>query len=410
MKNSIITYCILSLVALISCGEDRTNEYLEQTKENQWIYNTMKDVYLWKQNISEPKRSEFFTTQEKFFSSLLNKSDKASFFTLAQPTGDYGMSVALMRDPIAEKPSRVYALVMYVEPNSPAAIAGIERGTWITAVNGKQLTTSSESILKQGEQAKLATEYIEFDNETNQYFWVQSDTIEITASVPYDVCSIGMDSIYSIREKRVGYLLCNNFNGTEFIDNTSSILEEFIAQNTTDIIIDLRYNTGGETSNAAAFASMLVPAELADKPFCTLKDLNEEVDTVYNYTEQPFNIGDRNIFFIIGSDTKGAAELVVSSVNASRDMYEVMVVGQSTSGTNTVVEKFESPYGFSISPVTAVAYSSNGDILSPDGIKPDYTVNELELIKQSIHPLGNSREYLLYNTMYIISNGTLPVN
>lgn len=403
--NFLFTLLFISFITLISCGEDRTHEYLEQTKENQWIYTTMQNVYLWKEEIKAPAHSQYFTPYSKFFSSLLNKNDKASFLTDGTSTYNYGMRFALMRDPIAEKPSQVYALVLFVEPNSAADIAGIERGMWISAVNKKKLTTSSEKTLQQGDAAKLAMEYIEFDNEADRYFWVPNDTIEISPAAPYDICSIPFNSIYTERGKNIGYILCNNFDEENFIDKANDVIENFIAQDVSNIIIDLRYNTGGNIVNVASFASMLVPKDLAGTPFCTLKDNNETVVATYNYTEQQFCAGDRKIYFIIGKETKGTAELLVSSVNASRDMYDVYIIGEASAGMNLMTEEIISPYGFTINPVISVAYSSDGEILATDGIKTDFLFDELEQ-KNNIYPLGEKQEYLLYNTLYIIEYGT----
>lgn len=408
-KRNIFILCAISILTFFSCGEDRTHEYYELTKENQWIYNTMKDVYLWKEDIKTPERSYFFSTYSKFFSSLLNKNDKASFFTDDLSTDNYGMSVTLMRDPIAETPSKVYALVLYVEQGSVAHKAGIRRGTWISAVNNKELTISSESTLLQGDATKFKTEYIEFDNEENKHFWVQSDTIEIDASESHTVNNICLDSIYNVRSNKIGYLICNTFNGDDFTDKAHSAIEKFITNGVTNVIIDLRYNTGGNIANAARLASMLVPSEYAKTPFCILKDREEEIDTVYNFSEQPYNIGDKKVYFIIGEETAGTAELLVNSVNASRDMYDVLIIGATSAGINIMTESISSPYGFSISPAIAVAYCSNGDIQPVEGITPDYPVDELEN-KTNIYPLGEEQEYLLYNTFYIIANGTALTN
>ena len=42
------------------------------------------------------------------------------------------------------------------------------------------------------------------------------------------------------------------------------------------------------------------------------------------------------------------------------------------------------------------------------GIAVDYALQELADIKH-IKPLGDQQEYMLYNTTYLIVNGTLPV-
>lgn len=407
MKKNILIFYIISLVTLLSCGEDRTQEYYDLTKENQWIYSTMQEVYLWKEDIKTPERSEFFSASSKFFSSLLSKSDKASFFTDTVASHDYGMSVALMRDPIAEKPSQVYALVLSVEPNSPAGIAGIERGTWISAVNDKKLSTSSESTFKKGDAIKVATEYIDFDDEENRYFWVHSDTIEISQSTSYKVPAIHIDSVYTVRDKKIGYILCNNFNGDDFVAKANDVAEKFITQEVSDIIVDLRYNSGGNIENVVAFASLFAPSDIIGTPFAILKNNNEESDTTYNYNGQQFSLGDKKVYFIVGKSTKGTAELLVNSLNASRGMYEVFVIGENSAGVSIMVEEIKSPYGFAINPATAIICSSNDEILPADGVKPDYIFDELEH-KNTIYPLGEEQEYLLYNTIYIITMGSSP--
>lgn len=408
MRNSIFVLITLTLLTFVSCGEDRTHEFFEQTKENQWIYSTMKSHYLWSDKIKPQERSKFFVPPMNFFSSLLYKDDKASYFTDVVYKGDYGMEFVLKRDPILVNPSQVYALVLYVEPNSPAALAGIKRGTWISAVNKKRLTTSSTSQLQAGDEIKVATEYIEVDDSENKKFWVHGDTLTIGASAPYDLCDIIIDTVYTEREKNIGYILCNRFNNDDFVKNIDEICASFIAQNVTDVIVDLRYNTEGTISNAAYLASALVPTNLIGTPFCTLRKSENEIDTTYNYLQPQYTLSDKKVYFITGTATKGVAELLISSVNASRGAYEVMTVGENSAGSNVMVKNMQSPYGFSINPAIAYAYSSDGNIVSDKGILPDYSVDELGQI-DFIYPLGNTQEYLLYNTNYIISNGTLPM-
>ena len=91
------------------------------------------------------------------------------------------MSFAVMRDPIGIKPSNTYALVLFVEPGSPAADAGIERGMWIDAVNGNSITTSKYSMLERGNASTIYTSRIDIDDEGN-YLWQKADSFEIAAA------------------------------------------------------------------------------------------------------------------------------------------------------------------------------------------------------------------------------------
>ncbi|MBR2300611.1 MAG: hypothetical protein IKA41_01480, partial [Bacteroidaceae bacterium] len=169
ITNNIIL--ILFSFVLFACGEDRTYEYLELTKENQWIYNQMKECYYWKSNIKEPERSAFFQNESKFFESLINSADKASYFedTISVPT--YGMSFAVMRDPLGIKASNYYALIVDVQPGSPAAEAGIVRGTWITKVGRNSLSANNYSILQRGDSVAVCTSYIDYNDSIGNNEW-----------------------------------------------------------------------------------------------------------------------------------------------------------------------------------------------------------------------------------------------
>ena len=401
-------FAIFFPALFIGCGEDRTKEFFEQTKENQWIYTTMRSHYLWSNQIKPQERSKFFVPSSNFFSSLLYKEDKASFYSDAVYKGDYGMNVVLKRDPINVIPSQVYALVLSVEPGSPADKAGIRRGTWISAVNGKKLSMSSASLLQNGDEMKLATEYIEYNDAENERFWVHGDTLTVEASASYDLCDVVMDSVYTEGGKNIGYILCNRFNNDDFAKRIDGISAKFINQNVTDVVVDLRYADEGSMSNVCYLASVLVPSGLEGTPFCTLRKSENEVDAVHGYVRPQYTLCDKKIYFITGAATKGVAELLVSSVNASRDAYDVMTLGENSAGSNVMVEKMVSPYGFSISPATAYVYSSDGAIISNKGITPDYKIDELAQTGV-VYPLGNTQEYVLYNAIYLISKGALPM-
>lgn len=407
MKKSTYLSLLIALVAAMfsSCGEDRTYEFLEKTEENQWIYSQMLEEYLWSDRIKEPERSTFFTTPSKFFSSILYSADKASFFTDTISAGNYGMTFAVMRDPIGERPSKVYALVLMVEPGSPADIAGVERGDWISSVGGVSLTTTKYSMLQSGAATRLVTEYIDYDEEKEWYFWCPGDTLQIGASVDYTPRAVYLDSIYTVREKDIAYLVLNNFNGEDFAQRTTDALLRFAAADVDEIVIDLRYCTGGSIDNAALLASAFVAPELYGTPFCNLLDADGEVDTTYCYAQQQTALHKKRLFIITGEGTVGTAELFTVALNNSRSMHDLLIFGAKTSGVNTMTRCIESPYGFAINPATNYV-APVGDTLL-EALVPDLPVDELQQIA-TIYPLGSEQEYVLYNVFYYSAIGDLP--
>ena len=169
MKRTIRKLIALPLLALLvcSCGEDRSGEYYELTQENQWIYYKMKEVYLWADAIGEIKQNIFFSTPSQFFKKLLYTDDKTSFFTDTLATTSYGITTSLMRDPLGITPSKTYALIEFVEPGSVAETAGLERGMWISEIDGiiKRLRSYGDKTLRseiennQEEMLKLVNRY-----------------------------------------------------------------------------------------------------------------------------------------------------------------------------------------------------------------------------------------------------------
>lgn len=396
----------VAALAFVSCGEDRTHEYLELTAENQWIYSQMKENYLWGDDMKKPERSEFFGMPSKFFNSLLASNDKASLYTDSASATSYGMKFSIMRDPLGEKRTQYYALVLFVEPGSPAAEAGIRRGTWISTIGGKALTTSSGGSLQSGKETQVTTRAMEYNDDEEKYFWSNTDTVTIQQALAIKNRPIYMDSVYSLRTGKAGYIVCNSLEGSGLVSQFSDIMLNFATEDVASIILDMRYCNGGTIENAASLASMLVPASLHGTPFAKVVGKNE-TDSIISYTEQTVNMSDKKLYIITSNDTKGIAELFIASVNASRGMHEVVTLGAATSGANLMTETFESPYGFSISPAVAYLFASDDNALQSSGILPDYPINETEDPKH-IFRLGSEQEYILRNVEYLIVNGTLP--
>lgn len=407
MKKATYLSLVIALVVAIfsSCGEDRTHEYYDLTAENQWIYSQMQEVYLWRDAIKEPSRSTFFSTPSKFFSTLLYSGDKTSFFTDTVSAGSYGMTLAVMRDPIGERPSKVYALVLMVEPGSPADVAGIERGTWISSVDGATFTTTKYNVLQSGVGGDFATEYIEYDDEEQKYYWVPGDTLHVGPSVDYAARAVYLDTIYTVRSKNVGYLVLNNFSGEDFVQQTQDALLRFVVNNVDVVIVDLRYCSGGSVANAASLASMFVEPAMYGTPFGSLVDADAVPDTTYCYTRQQTTVCDKKLYIVTGARTAGVAELFATAVDKSRSMYDVITFGARSAGVNIVAECIQSPFGFAINPAMHYVTLADGALLA--AVNPNFALDELQQVVR-IYPLGSEQEYMLYNLLYYSINTQLP--
>lgn len=407
LTNHILPILLLATM-LISCGEDRTYEYLEKTEENQWILSQMQSNYLWNDSITTPQRKEFFGSSSNFFYNLLYKNDNSSYMTDSASATSYGMSFAIMRDPLGIKTSKSYALVLFVEPDSPAEHAGVKRGTWISKVGSRDVTSGNAGYLERGNATTLVTWRIDLDSESMEYIWTADDTLHMTTATEIAPTTLYLDSIYNIRNHKVGYIVYNRFDSQASGNNLSATLAKFASQGVTDLILDLRYNSGGSAQEAASIASHFVPAAMYGTTFCEIvrNKNNSDKNTTYTYSNaQPFETG--MIYLLTTAATRGTAEAFAASMQQTLGRDKVVIVGENTAGDNIYTETLASPYNFTISPAIGTLHTANGDALSSYGQHANYTVNELSQLYQ-LYPLGEEQEFLLYNTFYLIVNGTLP--
>ena len=85
---------------------------------------------------------------------------------------------------------------------------------------------------------------------------------------------------------------------------------------------------------------------------------------------------------------------------------EVHVIGTQTVGKNVAMTRIDSPYGFTMYPVTATVYNCLGQSDYAGGIAPDCPIEELA--QPVWFELGDPNELLLSTALQWISTGTQP--
>ena len=72
--------------AFLSCGEDRTYEFLAKTEVDNWIEAQMREIYLYYQEIPQLEMEDYFSPPEEFFPKLLASQDKYSYIEVPAET------------------------------------------------------------------------------------------------------------------------------------------------------------------------------------------------------------------------------------------------------------------------------------------------------------------------------------
>lgn len=423
MTRKVYFIPLLAVAAILfsSCGEDRTYEFLAKTEVDNWIEAQMKEIYLYYQDMPQLEAKEYFKPADEFFSSLLASQDKYSYIEVTTESQvrnaiqevTYGFDFVLTDDPTGT--SRQVARVLQVLPQSPAAVAGLRRGDFITLVNGNNVTGKNTDLLESGSGVTFTVSTLSSDDETGTLIWA-SDPVEIVLSA-----SVYMENnpffVYNVIEqgdKKTGYLVYNEFKtGWDESDQTYQeqmlqIFQWFKQQGVTDFILDLRYNQGGQVTCAQLLATLLAPADCLGQEFARFEFNDKRQDSNYslNFLSEyaGYNLNLNRIFIISGLYTASASEMMV---NCLRPYMTVNLLGTNTLGKNVAMTRMESPYGFVMYPVTSTVYNKDGQSDYATGFTPEYIVSELNYYPWA--ELGDPNELLLRNALQWM-NGEVPGN
>lgn len=244
--------------------------------------------------------------------------------------------------------------VTQVFKNTPAEKAGLKPDDILVALDGESLegktTAEVASIIKKGKKSEFKLTY-------------KRDNIEKIVTV--NKKHIYINSVKSERFDNIGYINISTFSATTE-EQVKKELDNF-DKNISDLIIDLRNNTGGYL-NAAYDVSELFLKK--GKVIYQLKDRNNKITkfTAKSGEYRHFN----NIIVIINGSTASASEILALALKESAN---AKIVGTKSYGKGTVQETSKLKSGSMVKYTTAYWLSPEGNSINKTGITPDYKID-----------------------------------
>lgn len=330
------TWVLVAAVAFLSaCRKDDKGGPSAEDKLKDDILTKTRENYLWNDQIPQSFNARSYAGPEEIMNAIRQYSSEPGF---ANPVDHYSFAMKkeewdkISTGVITDFGLNVFFMnngdlrVRAVEKESPAGLAGIRRGWKIIKIDGStDITSSNSNFIIDKVYNSSATTF------TFQLPDASTKDISLTGAT-YQEQPLYLDTIYTEDTKKVGYLVFNSFLGK--IDAVTAsfapVFNKFVANNVTDVIVDLRYNGGGYVSLQQTLANYLVKSA-ADGSVMMNEVFNAQ-NTKNNVTELFQKLGGLDIgriYFIVSQNTASASELLINNLKPYMD---VKLVGETTYG------------------------------------------------------------------------------
>ncbi|BDB54866.1 hypothetical protein GENT5_11710 [Flavobacterium ammoniigenes] len=304
--------------------------------------------------------------------------------------------------------TEVFGYVRYIIPGSDASTKDIRRGEIFTAVNGTPLTTTNYQSLLFGTNDNYTLNMADYNGTT---FSSNGKTVQLTKTTLSEN-PILIKNVITVGAKKIGYLMYNGFYA-DFDSQLNAAFGDFKTQGITDLVLDLRYNSGGSVRTATYLASMIT-GQFTGKVFAK-QQWNTKINSYFEtndpnglrnfFTDKigstPINsVNMSKVYILTTKSSASASELVI---NGLKPHINVVQIGDVTTGKNVgSVTLYDSPdfsatnrnpkHKYAMQPIVLKIVNSDGFGDYFNGLTPTH---ELKETISTFGVLGDVNEPLL---------------
>lgn len=379
----------------------------------------------------DTEEREYFSNIQQVGSSFVQSRAATRAKTTLNGLGFYDLRPAYLD----EAQTKIGIAPLAVYPNSPAAKAGITRGTYINRVNGAKLTSFNyETLVRQlsigSGTVEVGTAIITTEEDENGVPIINEDGPSYTlTAASYDDSPIYCNKVLALSNGvKVGYLAYGQFM-MDYDPELIKVFKMFKEQDIDELVIDLRYNGGGHVMTSTLLATLIVGAQYQGEIYTCMEYNAERTaagkkgeyrigdskipdgEGVYSLIADALNdaLGLNRVYVVGTADTASASEMLINGLRGLG--VDVRLVGQRTHGKNVGMEVLQTTAGmatYEFYPISFRAFNKNMESDYANGFTPDVVVpRDIEYV---IWDFGNENEIMFQYILAWIVNGQKPAS
>ena len=397
--KKLIFILILTILGFSYCKKDVPPVVAPPTDDEQArdsLYALMNQFYLWYNLMPVVVKTDYKTPYELLKALEYKTLDRWSFMQTydeyqAFSHGSFvGHGISMGLDPSNQ------VRIVSIYNNSPLYLNGVRRGWIVKKLNGTNLApifiaqdgTAYNQLIGQS-QAGITNTFL-FQTPAGK-----DSTIASTKAAFILNTVIRADTLH-LKSGITGHLVFDQFIPPSNLE-LQTAFAFFSLSNITDLIVDLRYNGGGDLSVLQNMASYFVSSAKVNTPF--LKLTFNDKNTVYN-TSYPFKTVASSLSLkkLIVITTRGTASASEDFINGLKPVLDVVkTIGDTTNGKPVGMSGFQYKTKYVFWPITFNVVNSAGfgdfykgiapEKYVPDDFTRDWNDRNEACLKESIYYL-----------------------
>ncbi len=314
---------ITGLVYITACEKDEIHPTDKQQTDE--FYDVMSYYYYWIDSIPNVEPNNYATPDELLEGMRFLPKDKWSYITNKDAFAQYydeGTYVGYGFGYAVDGEGNIR--VTFLFDDSDLNNFGIERGWIIKEINGTSVNEDTDINSLLGSDEIGVTNSMKFESPIGEI--VNEEFVKKLVTMN----TVSNEMVIDVGSKKVGYFFFKSFIGPSETE-LNSVFNNFSTANIDELVIDLRYNGGGQINIAEHMAGLIIPDNVNSQLFVKYEHNNNisHKNVSQYFVQSSSSLKLDRVYFIAGKGSASASEVIINSLEPYLDVY---VVGDDTYG------------------------------------------------------------------------------